>query len=332
MSTSPPDPTSATKPKATKEGLKELLMQANQKKLETSKSPSSSNTSSTATTPAVKPKGATVKVSSDLFLRTIAKTQWADIVALITQEIYDSPETYLYSGGQSPIERRIMILENEKVKVSHLKWFVATCEMRGHHIVSFAKKTDTSGVMLAELHAIFKFHGKRDVDPRGNVSVVAFKVAIADIFIAFRQKMGPAVFREKVYEGPCDTRYQWNGGLAAYFHPDEESVKDSEELMLVRLDYIRKYEHYQKWYIDIRSSAAAEQPRAGYIPKTAEKVKESIAKTRSYYRLQLASFSFRTRRAWYHGDFTIEPEKGEPVDETAMNTLIGVLNAEVKKA
>lgn len=291
----------------------------------TAQAPSSSQSTKTVaqpsalSTPKVQGK---FRVTADMAVKT-TKAQWADIVALIVQEIADNPDFYLYAGGLSPVDRRAALLDHPDLKVSHLKWFVATCEMRGHHIVSFTKKTDVSGQNLLELHKILIFKGKVGVDAPGKVSVVAVKVAISDIFIAFRKMMGPAKFKEVEYNGPCAVPYQWNGGLAAYYDPMEEQDKVGAWKL-----YIESYEHYQDWYISVRSAAAKNNPQKNknYKEKTPEEFDKAKAdakmKTRSFYRLTLASFSIATRRAWYNGNYDVVVEKGDPIDETIMATLL----------
>lgn len=259
-------------------------------------------------------KKASVVIRSDTFIRDVT-SNWGDVIVNIVTEIEDDPSQFLFSGGLHPVDRRRQIISIDGIKVKHLKWFVATCELRGHHIVSFAKKTDESGVNLMELHVLINFKGKKGVDPAGKHSVVSVKVSFSEIFIAFRAKMGPAVF-EKVTmsEAFCPKIYQWNGSMASMFHPKEEDDVD-----LARILYIKWYEAFQNWYIGVRTQKAISQGQKRKNNKTADEIMrdrvESVKKQRSFYKQTLTTFSMRCRKSWYEGNY-VEPEKSNDLPLT----------------
>jgi len=291
--------------------------------------PTSSSQTQTQTTPASGQQAKTtppaqpvkVKPTADTFLKAI-KTGWAEVVALIVTEIADDPERYMFQGGLSPVDRRVMILADQLLKVTHIKWFVATCELRGHHIRAFAKKTDATAQALKELQDIVQFKGDKKKNETGKVSVVAWKVALSDVFIAFRKSQGAAKFKEESYKGICPVEYQWNGSLASMYMAKEDTDEEA-----VFLDYCAWYEDFQAWYLGVRSKAAAlNKNNKDYTPKTPKEIQDAKDKSRGYYRLALGSFSRDTRRAWAKGDFTVEVTKGITPSETLMENILSGLN------
>jgi len=264
-------------------------------------------------------------ISDSLVVRVIeSKDGWSKLVALIVSEIKADPEAYGFQGGLTAIKRRIKLLAAEGLKIEHLKWFVATCEMRGHRLVSYAKKSDASAAQILSLHNLWKFKGLKEdkdgrrADPIGSVSVVAAKVALADLFIAYRIEMGPASFNGEAYKGSCPVEYQWLGSMAAMYN----DVEDNEPTDAIQ-KYISDYEDFQKWYIDVRNKAAKKNNNnKDYKAPSKNKRKEAQNKSRSYYYLALSSFSLETRRAWSNGRFNVTVEGGELYDKSQIDAVL----------
>lgn len=216
----------------------------------------------------------------------------------------------------------------EGLKVSHLKWFVATCEMRGHRLVNYAKKNDSSAAEISALNTIWKFKGqkednkKRKKDPPGNVSVVAAKVAFSDLFIAFRKEMGPATFGGEKYEGSCPVIYQWLGSLAAMYSPEEDSAP-----FAAYEKYISDYEDFQSWYLGVREKAAkAQPPNPDYVPPSEEKKIASLNRSRSFYFLALSSFSIKVRRSWSEGKYPKDVDENVKLEKTPVDEVIEIVD------
>jgi hypothetical protein len=273
--------------------------------------------------PTAKIMTVTTHISSDsMVLKVIEqKGGWARLVALVVAEIKADPDAYAFQGGLTAVKRRLKLLSADGLKVEHLKWFLATCEGRGHRIVNYAKKDDASGNQLKALNAIWKFKGKKGTDPVGSVSVIAAKVALPELFIAFRNEMGAASFGGGiVYTGPCPVVYQWLGSLAAMYHSGEEEEDTWAEAIA---DYIEWYEDFQTWYIDVRNAAAkVNNSNANYKAPSKESVDAALIKSRSFYHLALSSYSVDTRREWSKGNYSTEVSQGVLINQNDITMII----------
>jgi hypothetical protein len=267
--------------------------------------------------------GVTTHISSDSLVAKVLEQKggWARLVALIVEEIRADPEAYVFQGGLTAVKRRLKLLSADGLKVEHLKWFLATCEGRGHRIVNYAKKDDASGAQLKALNLIWKFKGKKGTDPVGSVSVIAAKVALPELFIAFREQMGPASFGGTIkYTGVCPVRYQWLGSLASMYQQAEENEATWATAIA---DYIEWYEDFQDWYISVRNAAAkVNNSNSSYTAPSAEDIDNALKKSRSYYHLALSSYSVNTRREWSRGNFSADVSQGVLLTQGEIATII----------
>jgi len=230
---------------------------------------------------------------------------WHKMVELIVQEIKSDPTAYNFSGGMTPTMLRAVILENKDLTVSMLKWFVATCEARGHNITGYARKTDNSG---NQLRALCNAHSLKGKNVDGKYSVIATKVAISDIFIEYRKQMGPATFNNQEYDGSCPLQYQWLGSLSSMVMRTQEEDSAEDRLTACSM-FIGWYESFSNWYINVRADAAKAQ-RPDKEPPSAEEILNSKNISRGYYFLALRSFSRETRLNWLNGIYNQRVEAG----------------------